>query len=88
MTREEAEKIFRIMAEADGKCEVCARTLFSTFVELFPEYRGLGEEIFTEIFGTDLYVDKGESAGDDRHHLQSSGFTIMYNFGEERLLLR
>jgi len=86
MTREEAEKIFRIMAEADGRCEVCARTLFSTFVELFPEYRGLGEEIFTEIFGTDLYVD--EDRGDDGHHLQSAGFTIMYNFGEERLLLR
>ncbi len=85
MTREDAEKVFRIMVEADGRCEVCARELFQNFIHAFPEYRDLGERVFNEIFGSDLYLE-GNYVHAGRTH--SPAATVMYDFGDETTLMR
>ena len=73
------------MAEADGGCEVCARDLFTKFVASFPEYRDLGERLFYEIFGSELYIREGSTEGGHRHH---PGPIVMYNFSEELAPMR
>ncbi len=85
MTREEAEKVLRIMAEADGRCEVCARELFQNFAHVFPEYRDVGEKVFNEIFGSDLYLD-GNYVHPGRLHAPATA--VMYDFGDEVPFMR
>ena len=85
MTRKDAEKVLRIMAEADGKCEVCARELFQTFVHTFPEHRELGEKLFNEIFGSELYVE-GNYVHTGRSH--TPALSVMYDFGEDLSFMR
>lgn len=50
MTNEEAEKVLRIMCTADNECETCAGELMDKFVEAFPEYKGLADEVYGECF--------------------------------------
>ena len=41
MTKPEAEKIIKILMEADGGCPSCTQTLIELFVEQFPEYKDI-----------------------------------------------
>ncbi len=55
MNRQEAEEVLKIMVTADGGCLYCAQKLFIRFIEEFPEFRELAEEIFEERFGKNLF---------------------------------
>jgi len=50
MTKEEAERVIRILLTADGGCQYCARDLLTSFCEEFPEFKELAEDIFKTIF--------------------------------------
>ncbi len=54
MNREEAEKVLTIMTKADGGCVYCVRELFNLFIQKFPEFTQLTEEIFRIELGKEL----------------------------------
>ena len=58
MNKEEAIKVLQIMALADGECEYCVRELYIKFVDEFPEYAYIAQEMFREKFGKELVDDE------------------------------
>ncbi|NPB03261.1 MAG: hypothetical protein GXO39_02455 [Thermotogae bacterium] len=76
MGTKDAEKILRIMAEADGSCEMCARELFIRFINEYPQHEELGKKLFFEIFGAELCQN------DDKEHRRhvAQGTFPMYDF--------
>lgn len=54
MTKEEAEKILKILFTADGGCEYCVSSLLKLFSKKFPEYKKLAEEAFKKKFDIEL----------------------------------
>ena len=54
MDRKEAEKVLKIMLNADGGCVYCVRDLFNRFIREFNEFKELAKNIFREEFDEDL----------------------------------
>jgi hypothetical protein len=50
MTDDEARIILEIMANADGQCSECAKSLFSEFNEQFPEFQHIRKRSLGEMF--------------------------------------
>lgn len=46
MTRDVAEKVIRIMLQADGGCPECGARLLRLFMAAFPDYEGMAREAY------------------------------------------
>ena len=50
MTKSEATKVLQVMATTDGGCSFCAGKLFNYFIDDFPQYEILANQLFTILF--------------------------------------
>ncbi|HIE36402.1 MAG TPA: hypothetical protein EYP89_04095 [Candidatus Omnitrophica bacterium] len=65
MTEHQARQVIEILLAADGGCKYCAKNLLTLFLENFPEYKKIGEELFKEKFGVKLENLKRKRRRDD-----------------------
>lgn len=54
MTTKEAQKVLKMLASADGGCDVCVSRLFAYFLHLWPEHRGMAQKAWAKIFKYDF----------------------------------
>ncbi len=50
MNKDEAERILKILLQADGGCVYCVSNLCKKFIKKFPEYSNLTNEFFEKEF--------------------------------------
>jgi len=81
MKRESAEKVIKILLSADGGCIFCARELLKLFVNQFPEYKDLAQELFKNTFGTD-----NDFSGEEKHKVETKHKEIsLHGWDDEKI---
>jgi len=63
MDQECAEKIIKVLLEADRNCEYCASDLLERFIAEFPEHKGLAFVSFENSFGKEHKLDLSKDEG-------------------------
>ncbi|MEM3415704.1 MAG: hypothetical protein QW575_09050 [Thermoproteota archaeon] len=56
MNKMDAQKVIKIILEADGVCEYCVSSLLHLFIVNFNEYEDIAKKAFKEKFGKDLKI--------------------------------
>ena len=54
MTKEEAERVIKILCKADGGCSSCSSTLLKLFCKEFPDYIPQTRKAFREVFKEEI----------------------------------
>ena len=54
MTKEEAERVIKILCEADGGCSSCSSALLKLFCKEFPDYIPQTRKAFREVFKEEI----------------------------------
>jgi hypothetical protein len=54
MEKDDAEKVIKIILEADGGCEYCVARLLGLFNDEFSEHKDIANKAFRDKFGTEI----------------------------------